>query len=59
MITQGHEITEYSIETGEVIAKNIIGYNHKYNYQFAETYGLKKGIKKFGESGYKAAMNEM
>jgi hypothetical protein len=25
LITQGHERTEYSIETGEVIAKNIIG----------------------------------
>ena len=57
--TQGHERTEYSIETGEVIAKNIIGYNHKCHYQFAETYGLKKGIKKFGERGYKAAMSEM
>jgi hypothetical protein len=39
--------------------ENIIGYNHKYHYQLAETYGLKKGIKKFGEQGYKAAMSEM
>jgi hypothetical protein len=31
---------EYSIKTGEIIAKNIIGFNHKYHYRLAETYGL-------------------
>ena len=34
-------------------------YQHKYHYQFAETYGLKEGIKKFGEQEYNAAMSEM
>jgi hypothetical protein len=42
-----------------VIAKNIVGLNHKYHYQFAETYGLKKGLQKFGKDGYNATMNDM
>jgi hypothetical protein len=28
------------------------------NYTFIETYSLKAGIKKFGESGIKAALNK-
>jgi Reverse transcriptase (RNA-dependent DNA polymerase) len=58
LITQGHERTEYSIETGKVIARNMIGINHKH-YQFTETYGLKKGLRKFGKDGYTAALQEM
>jgi hypothetical protein len=45
LIIQGHERTACSIEAQEVIAKTIIGFNHRYHYLFAETYGLKKGIK--------------
>jgi hypothetical protein len=48
-----------SIETEEVIAKYIFGFNHKYYYQFTETYGLKKGLQKFGKDGFNSAMNEM
>jgi hypothetical protein len=43
--TQSYERTGYSIEIGKVIAKNILRFNHKCNYQFVETYGLKKGLK--------------
>ena len=40
--TQSHERTEYSIETAKVIARNMIGFNSKCDYQFIETFGLKK-----------------
>jgi hypothetical protein len=57
--TQSYERTEYSIETGKFIAKHIIEFNNKCNYQFVETYGLKKGLKRFGNDDYNAAMKEM
>jgi hypothetical protein len=53
--TQATNPQEYLIETTTVIAKTI----NKLNYQFAQTYSLKKGIKEFGERGYKAAHKEM
>ena len=37
----------------------MIGFNSKCNYQFIETFGLKKGLKRFGKNGYDAAMKEM
>ncbi|KAL7565950.1 hypothetical protein ACA910_008408 [Epithemia clementina (nom. ined.)] len=57
----------YSQETGKVIAHAICFLNEthinpkstKRLYLFVETYGLEKGLKKFGDKGYKAAFGEM
>ena len=54
--------TEYSMETAKIIATKIVAMNDmamSNNYSFAETYSLNKGLKKFGERGYEAALNEM
>jgi hypothetical protein len=37
----------------------MIGFNNKGKYQFIQAYGLKRGLKHFGEKGYNAAMEEM
>ena len=55
--TQGHVETEYGFETAKMIATQMVLMNEKYS--FAETYSLNKGLKKFGERGYDAALNEM
>ncbi|KAL7570585.1 hypothetical protein ACA910_017636 [Epithemia clementina (nom. ined.)] len=61
------DMEEYSQETGKVIAHAICFLNKahinpkstKRLYSFVETYGLEKGLKKFGDKGYKAAFGEM
>ncbi|KAL7562441.1 hypothetical protein ACA910_020582 [Epithemia clementina (nom. ined.)] len=61
------DVEEYSQETGRVIAHAICFLNEthinpkstKRLYSFVETYGLEKGLKKFGDKGYKAAFGEM
>ncbi|KAL7562162.1 hypothetical protein ACA910_020358 [Epithemia clementina (nom. ined.)] len=61
------DMEEYSQETGKVIAHAICFLNEahinpkstKRLYSFVETFGLEKGLKKFGEKGYKAAFGEM
>jgi Reverse transcriptase (RNA-dependent DNA polymerase) len=60
--TQGHETTEYSIETAKVIANNMISFNAmiiKNKFSFVETYSLKRGLKHFGQRGHEAAFGEM
>ena len=39
--------------------QGILSDYNKCNYQFIETFGLKKGLKRFGKNGYDAAMKEM
>ena len=46
---------EYTMDNARVLAKMIC---HA-NYTFIQTYSLKAIIKKFGESGRKAALDEM
>jgi Reverse transcriptase (RNA-dependent DNA polymerase) len=62
LLTQGHQTTEYSIETAKVIAKTMCYCNNMINnknHSFLETYSLKKGLKHFGAKGYDAAFGEI
>ena len=43
------------MDNARVLAKTI----YHANYTFMQTYSLKVGIKKFGKSGRKAALDEM
>ena len=49
---------EYSVQSARVIAY-LMTDNHEMSYTFAQTYSLKKGIKKFGERGENAASKEI
>ena len=65
LITQAHDKTEYDIELAKVAALYIDSMNEislestELGMSFVETYNLKKGMKKFGERGEKAAYKEM
>jgi hypothetical protein len=66
LLTQGHEESEYSVESAKIISKiinhmnNIIKYpNYAKGNSFVETFSLKKGLKHFGDKGYDAAFGEI
>jgi Reverse transcriptase (RNA-dependent DNA polymerase) len=66
LFTQGHKKTEYTEETAKVIAKIIHHYNNtafaassNRELSFLETYSLNKGLKHFGDKGYKAAFDKV
>jgi hypothetical protein len=62
LLTQGHQTTEYNIETAKVIAKTMCYFNNlinNKNHSFLETFSLKRGLKHFGAKGYDAACGEI
>jgi hypothetical protein len=62
LFTQGHKVAEYTMETGNFIAKTMHYLNNLVSskkYAFLETYSLKKGLKNFVQKGYDAALGEI
>jgi hypothetical protein len=63
--TQGHDKTEYSLVTPQVIARVMCKFNDlctnssRKKHSFVETFSLKAGLKQFGQEGYDAAHKEM
>jgi len=60
--TQGYVKTEYTYNSAKVFTMAIQQWMQKTvnsQYQFIQTYGLKAGIKQFGEKGKEAAYQEM
>jgi hypothetical protein len=65
LVSRSATTEEYSQDTALVVAKFMVELNDKVDasgvddYTFVETYSLRKGLQKFGERGYDAAVGEM